>query len=216
MLVKFGKREHIESLLNEGHIHFSPINTFTQGSQPERSDKFEGAFKIINEEIIDIKCEHPQLGTFNFKPIKGRLAQMINYNNDNYCIFSAYAVTPKLFKDENSHIIDSRMSEFGNYAVLIHNPTEFVDRIKIELKESNIEIINCDLIEYIELSQQGTYDINFFNKTNVLSHQNEFRILIKTLNENPLDIKIGSITNIAILSTTEEIINSTFTAKYKK
>lgn len=57
----------MESLLNKGEIHFTPIIDFCSSIEAERGDPNEGLLKLENVKLKEVRCEHPTLGTYVFK-----------------------------------------------------------------------------------------------------------------------------------------------------
>jgi hypothetical protein len=72
-LIKFGEKEHLESFINKGLIRFSPIKNFSKSNENGRGDELERAFNTMNEELLEIKCEHLIVGNFIFKLLPGSL-----------------------------------------------------------------------------------------------------------------------------------------------
>jgi hypothetical protein len=210
-LIKFGKKQHLEDLINNGILRFSPIKSFRDSEQKEQGDIFEGAFNIINEEFSKIEVKHPTLGNHTFKPVPKRLGRISQYNEDSFCLFSSYAITLDTFNNKDNHTIDHKMLEFGEYALFIKEPYEFLNRIYQELNLLNINF-KSNLADYIDLSKRGDIDLSFFNKTDELSHQLEHRILIKS-DDEPKYIQIGSLKEFCDISTATDMIKTKFQAK---
>ncbi|MFV8346056.1 hypothetical protein [Flavobacterium sp. ZB4P13] len=68
-LIKFGRKENLEKLIEKGQMRFGAIVDFQKSTEKERGDKFEGAINITNEQFSKIECDHPDLGKFTFQPI---------------------------------------------------------------------------------------------------------------------------------------------------
>jgi hypothetical protein len=196
-LIKFGKKEHMKIFINKGLIRFSPIKNFSKSNENGRGDELEGAFNIMNEELLEIKCEHPIVGNFTLKPLPGSLWKLVESNDDSYSCFSSYAITKSLFEEKDNHSVDSEMSSLGGYAVFILNHTEFLNRVSKKLNSLNTQFWH-KLISYQDLNKKGTIKSDFFTKDILYSYQSEHRILIKSQDDNPTDIKIGSLKDICL------------------
>jgi hypothetical protein len=211
-LIKFGKREHIQNLLDLGQMRFGAISDFAKSNEIERGDQFEGSSKIVNARFSKIEYVHPELGNGIFIPVLNKLGRIINYTGSlNYC-FSSYAITSNSFLEVDNHKIDKRMIEFGEYALIIKEPNIFLRKVKEKLRELNYKF-SYSLIEYIDFKQEGEIYSNLFFKTSDLKHQQEYRILIQEdISVNEIFIEIGSISEFCILSPTVELIETNFTA----
>lgn len=210
-LIKFGEKEHLESLMNEGAVYFKRIKDFQGLNEQERGDKHEGAFNIINDEFSKIKCEHPTLGKFTFKPIK-QLGQITHYNDGPFFSFSAYALTSEVFGSRGNHFIDKRLTKFGEFALVIKNPKLFVSKVKKRLDELRFDN-RSGLIKYKNVNGRGEIKLDFFSKNVDYEHQSEFRVLTKAKGDLPFKIKIGSISDMCFLSSSEDMITTEFIAK---
>ena len=207
--IKFTDREFADKLLN-GQIYFNLPSSFNNLTKKERGDDNEGAEWIDNTEIASIKTEHPTLGTIEFNVVPHSTSKMTQYNYY-YLSFSLYAVTAVLFDKDNSHKIDSRMSEFGDSAVIISEPYTFLNSIISELKSKNLNYEIKPVI-YRDLTK-GRVDIIPFDKKLEHQHHCEFRIIIENTDNEAKPIEIGSIKKYSKLVTSQFIIESSWTAK---
>lgn len=188
-LVKFGEQEHLYRLLKYGEIYMKNIDFYRKYelSNPEhlRGDIYE-CFNNIS-----------QHNTIKFLDSDLEINDVTVYENNNTYtgyLFCMYAI----FIDNENKNLDSRMFDFGEYAVIILNPKEFIYRIKKYCKENNL-ISYCSRVQYYdEKSKDG--NLGPFHKREKYSYQNEARIYIQ--NSNPQDyfcLNIGSIEDIAVL-----------------
>jgi len=215
LLIKFGKKEHLQKMLQSGQIRFGLIREFMESNETERGDKFEGAYEIINNGFTEITSQHPTLGTHTFKLDPNLPARLMQTNMDPHCSFSCYALTYEMFCESTVHDIDKRLLEFGEYAIIIKNPREFISRIHKELNNKGFKA-EANLIEYLNFNQDGKISPNFFTKSDELKHQNEMRLLIENAEEESVTIEIGSIRDIAVLITAEDVIKNSFTLAQTK
>ena len=211
-LIKFGRKENLEKLIENGQMRFGAIVDFQSSREKERGDKFEGTVDITNEQFSKIECNHPSLGNFTFVPISNTLGTIVNFTDDLFYSFSTYALTSDIFKESDSHKIDKRMIEFGDYAVIISEPILFLNAVKQKLMEINVKF-GYKLIDYKDYKQEGTIETNLFSKTNDLQHQFEHRILIHIEKKREaFFIEIGSIKEFCLMLKTKEILNMEFKA----
>lgn len=208
--LKFTEREFAEKLINKGQIYFNLPNTFNKLVNKERGDDNEGAEWIDNSSIVHIKVEHPTLGTFEFQPVPNSVSKIVQYNYY-FLSFSLYAITSALFNNDNTHKIDSQMSEFGDTAIIIDEPYIFLNAIISELKSKNLEY-EINLVNYRDLTN-GKVVLVPFDKKQEHQHHCEFRIIIKNTDDTPKIIEIGSIKNYSRQVSSKSIIESIWTAK---
>jgi len=212
-LIKFGKKEHLENLMTNGQMRFGAINAFAQSNEKERGDKFEGALNIDNGQFSKIEFKHPDKGKGSFTPVPNTLGSIIHFTDAPYYCFSSYALTSECFMDTDNHKVDQRMSEFGEYALVIEEPIFFLEQVKIKLKDLNLKFA-YKLTKYNNYKQEGAFVVSLFSKTDDLQHQFEHRILIQSeKRENEIFLEIGSIADFCFLSRTDELLQTKFNAK---
>jgi hypothetical protein len=207
--IKFSTDEFAGKLFRQGQIYFNLPSTYSNSLETERGDINEGAEWIDNSEIVNIKAEHPTLGMFEFKPLSNPPSTILQYNYY-YLSFSLYAITPELFENSNTYKIDSRMSEFGDTAVIIEEPYIFLNSVIEELKKKNMKYEIKQVI-YRDLTNKRT-DLTPFDKKQEHQHHCEFRIIIKNVDNEPKTIEIGSIEKFSRLISSDTIVESIWTA----
>lgn len=213
-LIKFAKKKsHLESLMNNGEIFFNEVQTYTDSIEPERGDSNEGATWLENAQFINIKVEHPVLGTHNFKPQKNTLGKLTQYNFD-YLSHSLYEITPDIFSKSDTFQISEKMKQFGDYALMIKKPYDFFNALVSELKRQKIQY-EIKAIEYKDLSKEGKFTVTPFIKDKEYSHQNEIRIIIKDKENRAKSIQIGSLADYCILTDAQTMIEMVWKAKRK-
>ncbi len=189
-LIKFGQKEYLEALLNEGLIYMNNIDYFRkyEESQPEhlRGDKYE-CFDYISQNNKAIVFDEPSMEFENVTIFENRKT----YPGYLYCMYAIYA--------DNSNLhIDSRMLDFGEYAVIILNPKEFINRIRYYCEEHGMHP-NCFPVKYYDEKVENGL-LHPFMKRGKYSYQNEARIYIHKYNpQNSIVLKLGAIKDIACL-----------------
>ncbi len=113
-------------------------------------------------------------------------------------IFSMYALRPVI----GNFPIDERNFRFGEHALVMMNPQEFMTRIEVTLKASEIEA-KGDLVEYVDDDHTGK--LGPFNKLRKFSYQSEWRLVCLGGSGGPRKIQIGSILDISALIRCDEI-----------
>jgi len=205
--IKFGKKEHLESLLNEGKLFFNGTENLNQGISinDEQRDENEGAEWIENIGLKEVKFKHPTKGEFKFKTDPNDLAKVIQFNH-NYLTCSFYTITTKDFEKSNVFKIDKRMLKFGTHALIVKNPKNLMENLKNTLKKENIGFI-ANKVKYQNLKKEGRIEMSPFIKKIEHQHQKEYRIILKNRNE-PLLIEMNKIGNNGILTTSQYLIDS--------
>lgn len=211
-LVKFGSKENMLKLINNGELRFSLSKEYNDLiDNPERGDLYEGAEWIENAEFKKIEVDHPTLGKYSFKPKKGKLGKLTQYNYY-YLTYSLYAISASTFSDKNIHKIDESHLEFGDSAVLIKEPYEFLNSITTELKKRQLQY-EMNFVDYIDYNHEGKILTNPFTKKNDHLHQMEFRIIIENLKEEAEFITIGGIENYSQFLPSKTVVEMEWNAK---
>jgi hypothetical protein len=200
-----------------------------RGQAKEMDNTFRGD---INEGVV--KIVDPKIGDsfFNsiFTPEMKDYIPSIWYIDEGlfkylkiYCMYSlTYNMNKKQFEPP-----DKRLGDFGDTAVIIYNPDEFVRRIHIWLYDKFRDNINFRIrqVSYYDLFKDfGNFDI--FWKEKKYEWQKEVRITVGLLDgsevrideygrrlkaliqdTNPLTLEIGSIKDIAISISTDDLVN---------
>ena len=191
LLLKFGAEEYLNQLRKAGKIHVRLLTDFKKSdSNKEKFDLFEGAVNniYISEGILQLKAEEED----QWKDLKIVDSHFNNFiNTDLIHSYSLYAITDDLLSKSDVFRIDERMKAFGTHFVVIKNTGIFISAIE-QFLQSNGFKYKMGLIEYRDF-KISSETISLFNKTDLLRHQNEFRILIKAKGNNPLEFYIGNI-----------------------
>lgn len=193
-LVKFGQKEHLEALLNDGVIYMNNIEYFRkyEESQPDhlRGDRYE-CFDYISQNN-KILCFNEMASNSTFEVNDATVFENRNmYIGYLCCMYAVYS-------DKVNTPIDKRMLDFGDYAVVIHNPNEFMHRIKEYGKEKNL-YPNCFPVKYYD-EKTKIGPLHAFMKRNKYSYQSEARIYIHSYNpQEYMILSIGSIRDIAYM-----------------
>lgn len=190
-LIKFGRKEYLEALLNEGVVYMNNIDYFRkyEEKQPEhlRGDQYE-CFEKISQGHKILIFSNPMMELNN-------VTQFENRNTYSGYIYCLYAIR----SDEiHKFSIDGRMLAFGKYAVIIHNPLAFIHRIEGACDKKHL-YPNCYPVCYYNDETEERV-LTPFNKRNKYAYQKEARIYIHSAKpQDNLILKLGSIQDIACL-----------------
>lgn len=204
--VKFGIKENLLKLLNQGELFFNTFSAFVQMNDKFRGDIFEGADNIISGHKIKSLTYRNPLGKkidlmgqdFSVEYVIDRR----NWENKPTHLYSLYMIKCKEYTNTEK-VIDERNLKFGNYAVCITKPEEFICRVKNKLEKEEIPFMGKP-ISYVNVDDiKNNY--NLFKKPIAYEYQNEFRFLIKSSSLEPVKIQIGSLNDISVLLSAREI-----------
>lgn len=189
MLMKFGKEIHMKAF-QSGELYMNTLNYFQNRENCElKGDRDEGLSAIYQANGATLSRQNSD-GKFN--PI-GTINGPLNYRGEDSAqlnVFCMYAlqVEPKKLK------IDKRNLNFGDSFVLLLDPTEFINRLKLAAEQMAIKICH-KLVEYVERDKHNG-PTGPFVKFSEFSYQNEFRIIILRKSLEHYKLKIGDISDI--------------------
>lgn len=200
---KFGSKEFMEDLLNNGTVFLNTVNVFKELDDNYRGDKDEGVSDIIQAEHALLELQLPPvLGgqTIRLNKENGLVGPIKisdkDYTNTN--IYSLYMI----YADE-SFKADDKVLQFGDYFVMIHDPKEFMNRMNKALDTGGYQY-SYGPVTYIDKGEyQGS--MNIFNKFSEYSYQNEYRYHVINHEDKPIILKLGNLNDIAMLCPSEVI-----------
>ncbi|MGF7026012.1 hypothetical protein [Sphingobacterium sp. G1-14] len=219
ILIKIGRKEDLVKLQQLGQVYFG---TF-EGYRTQEKEEFQRMLNsFLNKEDIDLdqtdfyrrdpleglerrfsgsgsirfKSKDQKDITINIPEMKLNLFQ--NKYSHLYCLYAIPNVIDDTYK------IDSKMLKFGESALIITKPLEFLERL-IGKIESNYDM---DHVSYYDNCPMfaGKYEI--FQKQKTFEYQNEFRIAVNLIEDN--SVFIGDITDISILLDSQSLLESEY------
>ena len=97
--------------------------------------------------------------------------------------------------------MDERNFRFGDYALVLTNPQEFIDRIPSRLTAQGVRC-RAGLVDYVD--EESTREMGPFRKLRRFAYQSEWRLVCHDGPGGPRRLYIGSIEEIsAIVPSTE-------------
>ncbi|RUA35202.1 MAG: hypothetical protein DSY77_03045 [Bacteroidetes bacterium] len=199
LLIKIGKEEHIDRLRQKGLIHSKTVKYFREHEIEEielRRDNREGAESSMAIKDLKLIVDNKEL-PFTFK--EGRL-NIFDPSFDLTHIYCLYAVTPD--SANGQLFIDPRVANFGETALLITNPEEFIKRIEKATKNK----YNCSYKPVMYYSDAKDYSrLSIFHKPESLGFQQEFRFHFNHIENDDLEFEIGSIEDISVKIESENL-----------
>jgi len=204
--LKFGTKENLLNLMNNGELFINTISAFQEMKDKYRGDIFEGASTVTPGGKIEKLVYTNSLGqSINFQENGLSVEYLIgrpNWKNKPTHMYCLYMLKDRSYK-KDEQVIDERNLQFGNYALAINNPGEFVERISSEFNNRRFKW-KADFVTYVEIDSDGRkYDL--FKKPQLYDYQNEYRFLISTEEKRAIKVHLGSLKKISVLLGAEEI-----------
>ncbi len=193
--IKFGEKKNILDLYENGTLYFNTIDYFQnlESEQGVRGDNYEGTTRLTNYKGLDktkLELKDPKTGrSIVLNPNKYHLREFLSDIKGN--LYSLYSLkTPEILDFENFKI-DERVKDFGDYFIVINNPSRFIDSIIKELNKQKISY-KAKLVNYYDKSELSG-EICLFDKPSEFEYQKEYRIILYNNETKPIKIKIDSL-----------------------
>jgi hypothetical protein len=195
-LIKFGQKEHLMQLQDEGLFYMNHLPYFWGIEDEElRGDPFDCIAEV---------ARGPKIG-FTLANVKEVFMEgnwtlrMYPPEPEKINIFCMYALRPFI---EGTFPVDERNFRFGEHALVLINRDEFMRRIESTLKSHRIRA-KADLVEYVDDKYTGK--LGSFRKLKRFAYQSEWRLVCYDGPGEPRDIQIGSIRDISAIICSYEV-----------
>lgn len=202
MFIKFGQEEHIKDLYYNGTIYMNSIQYFRNLEDGElRGDIYEGISRIRN--YPPGQFEIPSLG------YKGNyLSLQIHQSYETVLgnIYSLYCISSHGWDNPLDFRIDVKNKRFGSHCLVIKNNVKFLSLIEEKLKELQVKFRH-NFVEYYDRNNVDRA-ISIFEKPVEFENQKEFRFYVERISDKPFVFSIGSLTEIAELHNSADIIDT--------
>jgi hypothetical protein len=197
-LVKFGLKEHLLQLSDQGLLYMNNLPHFWKiEDECLRGDPYDSVdrVEIGNHGTIQVK------GTNNLDiPLKLTkwTLRVHPEEPERINIFCMFALRPAF----GSFPVDEKNFRFGEYALVLLDPQQFINRIHEKLKVLRIEH-KANLVEYVPNDFSGR--LGPFRKRETYRYQSEWRLVAYKGPGCERKIKIGSIDDISTIIASSEI-----------
>lgn len=191
--LRFAKeKSHLVEFVEQGRIFVNPVSFFRdcESSNIGQKDNFE----------LAMSCHQPDgasllLAGRNFSFAKEY--HMMPLEPEYTHIYCFGTVTNTHIKKTGRFFDDKLWGEFGQYLVLIHDPSELINRMEQVLSRRHLKFQYGPVQYYNPESYEG--NVGAFLKRNSYAHQQEFRLAISMLNfKFPItDLYLGDLSDIA-------------------
>lgn len=203
-LIKIGKEEFMNRLLNEGLIYMNSVSYFRNNNNPEQGDALEGALIIQNgveirsRESFEKEKIYCMWHLNDLNPTKGALVEFISDSE------------VKLSFDFRKYL-NFGIPKDNLKMVIITNVVEFHKRVRKALNKMGYKgRYYSKNIEYFNPNSSEPIYVNAFMKPDTYSEQNEIRYLVYDIDEKPLKFKIGNLNDIASIFSLKCKIDAVF------
>lgn len=195
-LIKLGQQEHLIRLQEEGLLYLNTPQYFWDVEEKElRGDPFDCIAKVARGPKIGIILadgkEIFMEGEWTYR--------MYQPEPEKINIFCMYALRPLI---EGNFPIDKRNLKFGDHALFLINPDEFMHRIGSALRSQKIKA-EVNLVEYVDDNYTG--EVGSFRKLKRFSYQSEWRLVCSDGPGGPRVIFIGDIRDISVIVRSDQI-----------
>lgn len=198
VLMKFGKREHLEALRDHGLLYMNPQGYFAEVEDDAvRRDPFEGTDRIYPPSGIErlvIKGPCDEAGTIQeivipsshlAGPLSVTLTTTHRYNL--FCMYGLQApLTPPF--------VDERNFQFGDSFILMLNTQAFLNRACAAIEAAGFGYEARFVSHYDATTHSG--ETGVFRKPLEFDYQREFRIAVWPGLVEPLQLRIGDLRDI--------------------
>lgn len=200
-LLKFGTKEHMEALYNEGLLYFNTFEYFInlEDNGDGRADRYEATVQYYaGKGLDDIKIT---IGsgddTITLSRENGTLSVAMLTDCPTYSHLYSMTCIDTKWAVENDLLLDERNFADGkDYVVIVHDFNKFVERLTSKLKENKWNS-KLSFIEYIN-EENYSGDMGCFRKFDKFSYQNEWRCaVLQNGIKEPIAITLGSLKDIA-------------------
>ena len=194
VVLKFGKRQHLEEFRRDGLLYMSPQGYFADlEGDLVRGDRFEGADQVHQpKDIRHIRIENDVSGdVVMIKPEDLGGPVSISFGKRPPCnLFCMFAVTQAV----DGPFVDERNLGFGDSFILVLNTQEFVNRICTAARAAAFGY-TYGLVEYYETDGYSG-ETGPFRKPSTFAYQQEFRFSIMPGSREPVRLVVGSLEDI--------------------
>ena len=222
MIFFFAKLFDDEKFANDficGKLFANRLSYFRRLEEHEhanRSDRREGVINWLQSDQCQLVIDGRDITTDLAGPVEPHLDW-----HDNLNVFCVYAAHSGDFKKLTSDNIDGFKKflkipddclKFGQYAVVVTDASEFLNRVKTAIKTDGYRLRSGLVKYYNPETFHGHFDGTdaIFWKRDEYQHQREYRFAIDTfvMGTDPVTLDIGDISDITMLCNAADINKS--------
>ena len=206
LLIKLGSEENMKNLYEKGELY---LQTFEYFKNLEKTNDGRGdpdeylteyyAGNGLDDITLELACKNNITGE-TIKHLLSRATGIVSFSlNESTKMFThLYCMSLsdiKAIKKHSTLISPDNFAENKDFAVVIFDYNEFLNRIKNQLQENNIPAA-VGKIKYVNKENYGG-DMGCFCKFDEYAYQNEWRLAVRIPSNKAEKIHIGSLEDIA-------------------
>ena len=200
--LKVGEKKHMESLIRKGIVFTRPIQYYRQiESKNLQGDPNEGSAYINQIKNLEISLGGTLIGIAN----RGQV--YFTHPEDQGNIFCLYGIETNALTLEEKRLQKFNFSlsglNFGDTAVLIFDPGEFIRRVEDAAKIKGLDI-QCAPVNYFN-ADTFNGELSPFYKSRKYADQKEVRIWIPNKLNLDLTFEVGNLSDISVMVPIKDI-----------
>ena len=196
-LFKIGQKDHMDELVRKGHVFMKPLSYFaTREREPPRSDPDEGMGFCQNAEDATLRMQK-QGKWCNIGTLTGGI-RVRNKSLDTANLYCLHAMTQRDF----GAVFELNLLNYGDSYVLFLDADEFFRRLDKAAGEKGQELL-YGLVKYVDRNSY-TGPMGVFRKFSEHASDCEFRVVALPGTGHPLSLRLGNLSDIAIMGMTSE------------
>lgn len=196
-LFKLGQKAHMEELLHEGHVFMNAASYFTGlKDRSPRSDSDEGTGYSRNADGAKFEM---QVGT-EWRT-SGTLTEAIRFRDDDLATANLYCLHARTGREYGTEFQLNHLG-FGDSYVLFLDANEFFSRLGKAAARAGHQP-KLRIVEYVD-RRTYTGPMGIFRKYSEHLEEREFRVALLPGTGSPLSLRLGNLSDIAIMRSTDE------------
>lgn len=196
-LFKLGQKAHIEELPHEGHVYMNAVSYFAAlEDDSARSDPDEGTGYSRNADGAKFEM---QVGT-EWRTF-GTLTGAIRFRDDDLATANLYCLHARTRREYGTAFQLSDLG-FGDSYVLFLDANEFFRRLEKAAAAAGRQL-KYGVVEYVD-RRTFAGPMGIFRKFSEHSEEREFRIAALAGTGSSLSLRLGDLSDIAIMRSTHE------------
>lgn len=203
LLIKFGKFEHMKALYETGEVYLGTLDSYQHAEgNAERHDPDEGLASVQQMQGARLRFQDHE--TNEWRDLGEITSGLPRFRNSHlsklnvFCLFYCEVEDDKRLRLEE--VIDLRLTNgFGDAAVLIYQPKEFLGCVKAVAQRLGHKY-QAKMVSYVPITNHEG-DVGPFLKDERFQHQREFRIVVAdtTFPGTCMKLKVGPLKELALL-----------------
>ena len=193
--IKIGQEKHIDEFQKEGRLYCNSLRYHRKSEDiGVKGDRNEGMGLIKQVPRLDLLEKSKILGTayraqlyVDNPKLQGNIFCMYGFESSKLD-HSSFDIQRIVIEDSNK--------EFGEFALVIHNPQGFKNRLEAHLVKNSIEYEFEPVYYYDPLTTNA--ELDQYCKSNKYRYQNEVRLWLPDITDEPRSIWIGGISDLSI------------------